>query len=470
MRPLKIGFAGAAFSNFEARKHHIAEKSVEGLRNIAEREHFDLVEAPRLVENLQDAEAVLSFFTEHPVDLLLIQSSSLHLGDVVPPLLDAADRLGFWIVPEPGWDGELQLNSLTGFNLAVSIFRQTLADSGKKAKWFYGMPGGAHFDYPFSVTLRGLQAAVNLPGSVVGQVGDIVPTFTNLEYDRQSLKDHLGVETVDIGLDELFDLFESVKPEEEKANLEKLLASASKVEVTDRNLRDTARILAAVEALKDHHGLSALAIRCWPEFQERLRMAPCAAVAMLNDTGTPAGCEGDLVGAVSMLAGWYMTGRAPTMNDPVAVDKDVDLIQMWHCGPGPASWADDGQTLAYHHTLNRRIEPGKEPMGVSSDIVFMPGPVTVMRFGRTGEDIYVFEADVVEGPVKPFPGSGGWLGYFRSGGISVGAKDIIETISRRGLEHHYPLFFGHLEDSFREMASWMDLEVMDILRWKPYLQ
>jgi len=143
---------------------------------------------------------------------------------------------------------------------------------------------------------------------------------------------------------------------------------------------------------------------------------------------------------------------------------------MWHCGPGPAAWADEnGQCLEYHHTLNRRKADKSEWTGVSSDISFKKGPVTVMRYGRDGKSIFVFEAEVVDGPAPPFPGSGGWFGSFMSNKKAFHVMDFVETVKTHGIEHHYPVAMGHIEHVYREFASWMKLDVLPFTEWKYYM-
>ncbi len=469
MRSVRIGLVGLGFANFEARNLRIFERSRDELGGLTDRCGAELAVYQEVVETAEEAEKAVRYLEDQKIDFLLIQASSFSLGDVLYPLLELKTRFGFWFVPEPSYDGELPLNSLTGFNLVVSICRKYAGSV--QYKWFFGWPGNASFDEPLTVTLQALRAVTALPGSRVAQIGSIVPTFDNLAYDSEELAKRLGIEVVPIAVEELFDRCRQVSSKRTKEIVIHLKQRAERVLVDSESLEKTARVIGAMEMLRKEYRLDAAAVKCWPEFQSELDMAPCAALANANDGSFPSGCEGDLVGTISMLIGHMITGSAPTMNDPVAYDEASGAIQMWHCGPGPASWADEaGQTLAYHHTLNRRRDPDQGLAGVSSDISFRKGPVTVMRIEENGKSIFTFEAQVVEGPAKPYPGSGGWFSEFTSDKKQVSIRDMVETISAYGIEHHYPVCFGHIEHVYRELASWMSLHVLPFKTWKPYRQ
>lgn len=469
MHKVRIGAVGLCFLNYEARTHKVWKKSSGKLDTFVQQHQSELVVWPDEIETIDDAKKAANYLLAQKVDFLMIQASSFSLGDVLYPLLALKKRTGFWFVPEPGYGGELQLNSLTGFNLATSLSKKFA--SSVQTKWFFGIPGETTFDEPFSITLQALRAVVTIPGSRIGQIGSIVPTFDNLQYNEEKLRGSLGVEVVPVAIEELFDRYKQVPRNKIDELVNVLKQRSSKILVDDIWLEKTARVIGAMEMVKAEYQLDAAAVKCWPEFQSELNMAPCAALACANDSNFPSGCEGDLIGTLSMLIAHRITGTAPTMNDPVAFDEETGTIQMWHCGPGPASWADeDGQTLAYHHTLNRRKKPDEPLAGVSSDISFRRGAVTVMRLEDDGKQLFVFEANIVDGPGKPYAGSGGWFGELSSDKLKVSINDFVETVSAYGIEHHYPVCRGHIEYVYREMVSWMGLQVLPFKQWKPYKQ
>jgi L-fucose isomerase-like protein len=216
---------------------------------------------------------------------------------------------------------------------------------------------------------------------------------------------------------------------------------------------------------------NALALRCWPEFQSEMGgIGPCAAVSWLNDTGLPTSCEGDVLSAVSMLALHFLTGEPTTLLDLVAVLEEEGLIQLWHCGPTPASLADQtGQRITYHPTLDRASPPDKPPSGTSSDLVLAPGPATIMRFTPAADQAFLMSADIVEGPTRGYDGSRGWLANLRINKEPSDVSDLIETIAYYGLPHHYPLALGDCGAAFRELAAWAGIGLLERVPYRDYL-
>jgi hypothetical protein len=121
---------------------------------------------------------------------------------------------------------------------------------------------------------------------------------------------------------------------------------------------------------------------------------------------------------------------------------------MWHCGPAAPSWADGaGQSLTYHPTLDRASPPEAPKSGVSSDLVFAPGPVTVVRFSQAADTLLLMTMN----------------------GQAVSIGDLIETIAYYGLEHHYPLARGDWTDTFRELGAWTGIQILEKIPYRDYL-
>jgi hypothetical protein len=449
---LRIGYAGLYFPVMGARELGVFESGQAVLERLAKEKGFELLMWPRMISEVEESRKAARFFAEQGADFLLVQASSLAMGDTILPLVEPMDRLGLWVLDEPTFEGELQLNSLTGFNLCVSLIRGTWGDK-KKLKWFWGV--GPEFEKRFVQTVDALAGLKAFRGSRIAAIGESVPTFDNLRYDEAKFEKSLGIEVLPFDLDDLFRRSDEAPAEGIEAIRASIVAASTCVHVDEAQLLTTARICHALRTVKEREKVDAVALRCWPEFQTWKGIAPCAAVAWSNDSCMPAACEGDLPGAAAMLLGRILSGKASTMNDPVALDRRSECVQMWHCGPGPASWADSsGRCLDYHHTLNRRLTPGTARAGVSSDIRFARGPVTILRIRGDGKSLFALEGEVVDGPSAPYPGSGGWVGKLKMDGSSVSLEDLLQMISQYGLEHHYPIMRGRHFSVLGEMAGW----------------
>jgi hypothetical protein len=471
MNRLTIGLVGAYFPNFDALKLGVYERSKEEMRLLARNLDFDLIAVESGVQSQEDAESAARQLAAAGVDFVLVQASSFSLGDLILPLAGVGTRLGLWFLPEPSFEGEIPLNSLTGFNLFASILRLHLKETAPPFKWFYGMPDSSRFQRRLMLSVRALGALKRLRSTRVGVIGGPAPTFFNLDYDAQAIARRLGVEIEVLPIEEIFRRFGSYTTSQVDDLVQAMRARAASVQVTGQWLADTARVVLALRDVAEEGAYNTLAVRCWPEFQSELGgLGPCAAVAWLNEIGLPTSCEGDVPGAISMLAAQAISRAPVTMTDLVALSEDEELILMWHCGPSPASWADEaGQALTYHPTLDRASPPDAPRSGVASDLVFAPGPVTVARFSQSAASLLLMSAEVMEGPSRGYPGSRGWLGRLRMQGDPLSIPDLIETMAYYGLEHHYPLARGDWTGAFSELASWTGIKVLDKIPYRDYL-
>jgi L-fucose isomerase-like protein len=215
----------------------------------------------------------------------------------------------------------------------------------------------------------------------------------------------------------------------------------------------------------------AMAVSCWPRFQEVMQIAPCAAYAWLNQMGMTIADEGDALGAVSMLALRAASRLPTTMMDLVAVDEEQDQVHFWHCGPTAPLLADrEGARLTYHPTLDR-AQPANAPRrGAAMDLVMRPGPATIMRLTRAGKNMFLLSADVVEKATRGYEGSRAWFGNLRMNGIAINIPTLLETMAYYGIEHHYPIALTNVETILREVAAWLGSRILTPISYADYLQ
>ncbi len=471
MSNLRIGLVGAFFPNFDALKLGVYKKSKEEMQALAHSLDFELVAVEEGVKSQEEAERAARQLETSDVDFLLIQASSFSLGDVILPLVDVNARLGLWFLPEPSFEGEIPLNSFTGFNLFISIIRLHLQERNLPFKWFFGMAATPRFRRRLEITVRAVGALKRLSQTRIGLIGGAAPTFLNLDYNASSIAQRLGVQVEQHTMHDVFHRVESYTKSQVADVVGAMTARAAEVQVTDEWMARTGRVYLALRDLADEGDYGALGVRCWPEFQSELGgIGPCAAISWLNETGLPASCEGDVSGAISMLAAHHVSRAPVTMTDLVALAEEEGLVHMWHCGPSPASWADEaGQALTYHPTLDRASPSDAPRSGVSSDLVFAPGPVTIVRFSQAADKLLLMSAEVVEGPSRGYAGSRGWLGDLRMNGECLSISDLIETVAYYGLEHHYPLARGNWTDTFCELAAWTGIHVLERIAYQDHL-
>src|SRR5690606_35149828 len=95
---------------------------------------------------------------------------------------------------------------------------------------------------------------------------------------------------------------------------------------------------------------------------------------------------------------------------------------------------------------------------------FAPGPVTVLRLGRSGASRFSFEAEVVKAPETGFTGCRGWVSYFAADGKACSARDVVAAALDHGVEHHFVLVVGHWEQVLAEFGEWSNLVTLSIAK------
>lgn len=83
--------------------------------------------------------------------------------------------------------------------------------------------------------------------------------------------------------------------------------------------------------------LDAVTLSCF-SLIEKLGTTGCLALALLNDEGIPAGCEGDLQSIFTLLIAKTLTGQAGFMANPAFINDDLNEIVMAHCTIAPQWW------------------------------------------------------------------------------------------------------------------------------------
>ena len=468
---LKIAYVGSHLPSYFAREYEVFNRSIAGLEAFARELEFDLHVIREPVISSEDARNASRELDAAGVDLVLVQNSSFAMGNVITEFARGRARLGLWGMEEPTHEGPILLNTLVSLNMNAGIVTRYLKDHHLPFKWFWG-----HVEHPwmgarFRLTVQALRAIKRLETANIGWVGDLAPTFYNLAFDERKLEARLGTRVHAHELAELTERSARVSANAVKEQATVLAGIASKIEVSNEHLeRGSALYLAMREFARDY-GYDALAVSCWPQFQTDLGIAPCMAYSWLNEHDDLAvSCEGDVVGAISMLMTNELNRDRSMMLDINDVDLEEQAVLMWHCGVSPARFADDdGITWKNHSTLGRK-DPNAQPAGVVADLKFRPQPVTITRICNDAEQLLVSEAEIVEGRTRGFDGSRGWVKNFSMNGEAISLEDFVNTTMVEGLEHHFIVGRGHHAGALSELAAWTGMNPIEAVPYRDHLQ
>lgn len=171
-------------------------------------------------------------------------------------------------------------------------------------------------------------ARKTLHGLNLGLIGQPSDWLISSDPDRGVVRKRLGINLVDVSIEELVEEYHKVKE----------LPSGPIAEELDRNLPDPIRkyqegalkIYAALKVIISRYGLSGLTLRCF-DLLDTLGNTGCLALAMLNAEGIPAGCEGDVPALIAMTVGQALTGTCGFQANPSRIDPETGELLLAHC-------------------------------------------------------------------------------------------------------------------------------------------
>lgn len=471
---LRVAYVSLSLPAYFGEQLGYREQSVRGLEKLAQDWDFELVAVDTIVTNEGDAIQVANLLKDREIDFLLIQNTSISIGEQLLPLVDVAPRIGLWSLPDPSLNGEVQLHSLVALNEHASILKRYLKHRHIPFKWFYDHVDTDMFKRRFGITVRTLTAVKNIEHARIGWIGGVSPGFYNMEVDPRRLNERLGVR---VGEHEMAELVRRAEAQDSKmvATVSAEMRSAA-TEVTVKSTEAFDRVTRVYLALKEmieEHDYDTLAVQCWSKIQELYRIVPCMAYSWLgSEDGFAVSCEGDLQGSISMYLLNLLNGgtQSSTLLDMAALDPKTRAMMMFHCGVTPRHFAnEDGIKWVDHVTLGRNTDD--EPYGVAGDHIFAPQDDTTLTYlGNDGGDVLVVRASIIEHELKGFDGTRGWFDHFELNKEQIDIWDLINTLTVRGHEHHFAVGIGDVTDELMEFAAWKHLNLVEKVPYADYLQ
>ena len=169
-----------------------------------------------------------------------------------------------------------------------------------------------------------------LNGQNLGIIGQPSDWLISSNADEVKVKGKLGINLVNIPIDELIDLVKSSK------DLSSYLPANSKgltdtVPTGIQKYKEGAlRIYCALKKLIEKYQLSGLTLRCF-DLLSTVENTGCLALAMLNAEGIPSGCEGDVPTLLTMTIGKALTGQCGFQANPSRIDPQTGEMLLAHC-------------------------------------------------------------------------------------------------------------------------------------------
>jgi hypothetical protein len=204
--------------------------------------------------------------------------------------------------------------------------------------------------------------------------------------DRDFLCQRYGIETVDIDLQRLIDGIKSVPQTEAEKVAQTMVKRAKAVkEPSDADMLEAAKAYLAIKRICQEERLDAMTIRCF-DIVKACSTTSCLALALLNDEGIVAGCEGDMQTLLSMFLAKRLCGEVAFMANPSQLTDKTSMLA--HCTI-PLTMCDE--TVVRSH-----FESG---IGVAIQGLLPLEDYTLFKWGGPKLDRYfVTDAQAIETP------------------------------------------------------------------------
>lgn len=220
----------------------------------------------------------------------------------------------------------------------------------------------------------------------IGIIGKPSDWLIGSKVDYEHAGHHWGTQFIDIEMEEFYKIHEEVANKKAEKKVVELADAAEKmVENSHEDLVEAAKIYYTLKEIIDKYSLNALTLRCF-DIVEELNTTGCLALALLNNEGIIAGCEGDVPAVFTMYLANKLTGEIPFMANPAAVESKKDDIIFAHCTIATA--------ITDKFILRSHFETG---IGVGIQGIVDEGAVTVFKIAGAGlEQYFAAEGQIIE--------------------------------------------------------------------------
>ena len=180
-----------------------------------------------------------------------------------------------------------------------------------------------------------------LGGCTIGLIGEASPWLIASGIDKEALSERCGVSFKEISIGTLADKYLGYRElwknhtlsAGARAELDEVICRFScslEGDRTAEDLSDAAIMYLALASICKEEHLDAVTVKCF-DLLSSCKTTACLALALLNDNGKIAGCEGDIPSICTMLAIYKALGRPSFMANPASIDSDNLSIDFAHC-------------------------------------------------------------------------------------------------------------------------------------------
>lgn len=441
---IKVGVVSIGFKNF---RYDIAKSYLNQTMDRIQSLNVDSIFYPTVAMDIQGVNEALSYFENEKVDMILLQIGTFPMGEMAMHLLSkiAHTPLFLWGFEDPVVDtyNTIPLNSLTGMTMITSYLKRM------RIKFSYGY-GAVDSDVVWGKIghmVRALYVKKQLSIAKFAVIGTRAPGFYLCEVNQVAFKQKVGVSVEYYSVGDLVVAAKAIsqdRVDQLRVTLEKTVSVDGTRERFEKNIR----VYLAVKDLIRQEGITALSIKCWPEWQSQYGISVCPVLAMLNDDGVMTSCEGDIPGLTTMYIQYLLTNQPPFFADLVNISR-AKVLKAWHCGHAPLKLSNGPVSFIEHPTMRNGLG-----LAVQFDMITSER-ITMAKLSEYDNDYRLFFTTgksvspdrFIEGPQTDLV-------------LDKSIDDVLDLIVENGIEHHFSIAHQDLTDDFLECCKWMDWKVI----------
>ena len=252
---------------------------------------------------------------------------------------------------------------------------------------------------PVSFIMQGIEeygqayeAIDKLNGKIVGVIGKPSGWLIASNVDYEAMRERWGVTMVDIPLDDVVKGYEAVSDVDVRDITDEFMRNAIGIKEPSRDeVVKAMRLYRSIKNIVELYHMDAFTLNCF-DLIPTTRTTGCVALALLNQEGIPAGCEGDEQTLLTMLVVQAATGEMTFMANPSKIlDNAAHEIVLAHCTIAPAM-TDRYIVRDHYESLS----------GVAVEGIFDPMDMTVVKCGgRKMERYFISRAQLLECTSNP---------------------------------------------------------------------
>lgn len=293
----------------------------------------------------------------------------------------------------------------------------------------------------------------------IGCLGARTTAFKTVRFDEITMQKY-GINVESFDLSELFDKVRKLSDTDEKVvrRMAELKDYTDFSRVPAMNMMNLTKVSVVIDEYIEEYHLDALALRCWNEMEQQLRITPCVLLSWLNDHGIAASCEIDMCSALCMRA-MQLASEQPTavLDWNNNYGDEENKVILFHCGPVAQSLMR-GKGTVTNHKMFDKTDPGS---GWGSNEGRIRSFDTTISNCQTKDGkivIYATEGRFTDDPIE--------AAYFGCAGVCElpDMENKLIRLARGGFKHHTVAGVGHMKDILKEAFTtylhwdWVEIE------------